>query len=654
MNADPSISPPPTFDALPLSPEVRRAIDEMGFTEPTPVQLATYEPAVSGSDLIVQARTGTGKTAAFGIPLIDRRVRPDGGAQVLILGPTRELALQSARELERIGAHKGIRTVAVYGGAPMERQVRELREGAQIISGTPGRVLDHLRRGTLHGEGLRILVLDEADKMLSMGFAKELHAIIEMLPRSRQTMLFSATIDDAVQRMVRRIMRDPVVITLSTDAVGAQGIAHYVYMVSGVGKTRDLIRILEIEDPESAIIFCNTKAVTEQLAAELQQAGFQADWLNGDLPQSEREKVLERTRRGELRYLVATDVAARGIDISRLTHVVNYDFPEQIETYVHRTGRTGRAGRTGTALSLVTPQDLGTLYYVRLAYKIFPIERSLPSEGEARTRMELDRIELLREAFANEPSEVDRAVARRLIVHDDAERIIGGLVRAFLGARGVASDVDELAAAARRARPPRPAPETSGEHAPETSGQEQHERAPDRSAPAVEGAAADAEAESADDAEARAGRRRRRRNRERTEQEGSEEPTPAQLVAAPAPSEGPPERPFEEPSCQPGPGEEATDGEPSMSTLFLNLGRRDGVRVVDIIRLFEMHAGLTKDELGRIRIRERHSFVGVPRERVEGAVQALSGRTAHDKVLVIELARAEQTRSAAPEPPVQS
>lgn len=623
----------PTFDALPLSSEVRRAIDELGFTEPTPVQVAVYEPATSGADLIVQARTGTGKTAAFGLPLVDKRIRLDAGQQALILAPTRELALQSAREIERLGKHKNVRVVAVYGGAPMERQVREIESGAQIISGTPGRVLDHLNRGTLRGEDIRILVLDEADEMLSMGFARELNAIVEHLPAARQTMLFSATLDDSVERLSQRITRDPVTITLSSDAVGALTISHFVFMISGAKKTQDLIRILEIEDPESAIIFCNTKAVTEQVAAALQHAGFQADWLNGDLPQSDREKVLLRTRRGELRYLVATDVAARGIDISHLTHVINYDFPEHIEAYVHRTGRTGRAGRTGTAISLITPQDLGALYYVRLAYKIFPVERTLPSVGEVQTRKELDRIELLAEAFSGEPSSDDRAIARRLLVHDDAERIVSGLLAAFLGSRGVDDDVEEQAAAARRARAPRQIPTKIDRHATREDGDSATEE------PASEPATAE-----------RHGRDepRRRRRRERSSPPAAEsipvtpEPkadtTLAQMVAAPAPSEGPPER-FEETVPT---GEIAAEGDPSMTTLFLNLGRRDGVRVGDILRLFETWANLTKDELGRIRIRDRHTFVGVPKERTDSVLAAFFGRSAHEKELVVEVARAEQ------------
>ncbi len=581
---------PPSFDSLALTDEVRRAIDELGFVEPTPVQVATYGPAVRGADLVVQARTGTGKTAAFGIPLVDRLVRPEGGAQVLILAPTRELALQSAREIGRIGMHKGIRTAAVYGGAPMERQVRELQEGAQIVSGTPGRVLDHLKRGTLDANGIRILILDEADEMLSMGFAKELNAIVALLPTKRQTMLFSATIDDAVERMSQRMLKDPERVSLSSDAVGAQGVTHYYYLVSGVGRTRELVRILEIEDPETAIIFCNTRAATEQVAQELKQAGFNADWLNADLPQSERENVLGRTRRGELRYLVATDVAARGIDISHLTHVVNYDFPAHVEGYVHRTGRTGRAGRTGTAISLVSPPELGSLYYLRLSYKIFPIERSLPTEGELRTRQETDRIALLSAAFPDQPGELDRAVARRLLTHPDAERLLAGLMRAFFG---VAQDVDESAAAARRDRRARPAPAPRPEPRSETKPEPRSEPRPEP-APQPERVAA-APSRAAEEA-------REDDERERVDDE---------------------------------------EGDEDAVFLYVNVGRRDGVRPGEIIRLLAEECSLDKSEVGRIRIRDRHTFVGVPREKADSIVTQLQGKSALDKELVVERARAQ-------------
>jgi ATP-dependent RNA helicase DeaD len=599
---------PPSFDDLGLTDEVRRAVDELGFASPTPVQSATYGPAVRGGDLIVQARTGTGKTAAFGLPLVDRLVRPDGGTQVLILAPTRELALQSARELGRLGVHRGVRTAAVYGGAPMEKQVRELRDGAQIVSGTPGRVLDHLKRGTLDANGIRILVLDEADEMLSMGFAKELNAIVALLPTKRQTMLFSATIDDAVERMSARMLKDPERVSLSSDAVGALGIAHYYYLVSGLGRSRDLARILEIEDPESAIIFCNTRAATEQVAQELKQAGFNADWLNADLAQSDRENVLARMRSGQLRYLVCTDVAARGIDISHVTHVVNYDFPAHVESYVHRTGRTGRAGRTGTAISLVSPPELGSLYYLRLSFRIFPVERTLPTEGELRTRLEADRIALLSEAFPREPDEMDRAVGRRLLTHPDAERLVAGLLRTFFGAQ---QDVDETAAAARRERPARPAPV----EAPPKPAKEERPR----------------KAESARPPEAKAEPRAEAKPEPKPEAKPEPKPEPAS-----APVEVADE--LEDERLAP-PDDDAGDGDAVY--VYLNVGRRDGVRPGEILRLMTEHTDLDKSEVGRIRIRDRHTFVGVPLDRADDVVTQLQGKSALDKELVAERARGQ-------------
>ncbi|MEM7448157.1 MAG: DEAD/DEAH box helicase [Myxococcota bacterium] len=546
----------PTFDKLPLTSEVRRAVNELGWLHPTPVQIETYPPAVAGTDLVVQARTGTGKTGAFGLPLVDKIVEPRNEPQALLLAPTRELALQSARELESLAAYRNLKILALYGGAPMDRQIRELKKGPQILSGTPGRVLDHILRGTLNVETIRVLVLDEADEMLSMGFARELNAILDQLPRSKQTLLFSATVDDDVQRMAQRHMNDPQFIMLSGNDIGAASILHFTYSISGLGRARDLVRILEVEDPESAIIFCNTKMETEKVASELKSSGFTSDWLNGDLPQSEREKVMARTRSGEIRYLVATDVAARGIDVSHLTHVINYMLPEAPAQYIHRTGRTGRAGRTGTAISLVSPRELGALYYIRLQYKIFPAERSLPSEGEAQTRIEMDRICMLTQAFPNQPSELDAALARRLQTHRDAERILGGLLSAFFGE---AEDVDEVAAAARRAR--------------------------------VEPACGD-------DAETRS--------------EEHQEP------------------------------KEILDKETvSREKLFLNLGRRDGLRPQALGRFVEEHTGITRAQIRSIRIKDTHSFFEVPRELADDVVGALRGRLYAKRNVEIDYARSE-------------
>jgi len=280
---------PPTFDVLPLSAETRATLARMGYVHPTPVQRAVFEPASHGKDLVVQARTGTGKTAAFGLPIIEHLIRRSQSAvQTLCLCPTRELALQVAGELERLGEGRQIKPVAIYGGAPMGRQIESLRAGAQVVVGTPGRVLDHIRRKTLSTATIRSLVLDEADEMLSMGFERELNAILDALPRDRQTLLFSATVPPDIERIARDRLRHPEFITLSSDAVGALSISHFVYFLLE-DKLGALLRILETENPESAILFCNTKAETESLAAALQKSGYDADWLNGDLPQNERE-----------------------------------------------------------------------------------------------------------------------------------------------------------------------------------------------------------------------------------------------------------------------------------------------------------------------------------------------------------------------------
>jgi len=604
----------PTFDAIPLSPQVRRAIDELGFSTPTPVQRAAFEPASLGNDLIVQSRTGTGKTLAFGLPLVDRLVREGHGLQALILAPTRELALQSQRSLESIGKYKNLRTVAVYGGAPMERQVAALKQGAEIVSGTPGRVLDHIKRGTLDPSGIRVLVLDEADEMFSMGFAKELNAIMDALPTNRQLLCFSATLDGNVQRMAERRMTEPQFIALSSDQVGAASISHFFYMVMG-DKLGALIRVLEVEDPESAIIFCNTKAETETVARHLCAAGFNADWLNGDLPQNEREKIMKATREGKLRYMVATDVAARGIDISHLTHVINFGFPESAEQYVHRTGRTGRAGRTGTAISVLGPSNLGALYYLRLTFKIFPIERSLPSATEAKTRQEADRLALLTEAFKDGAIDEHRETVRRLLTHADAERVMTGLVRAFFAS--IASDLDETAAASRRERSIPPPADV------------ELESASDDVVEAIESTI-----ESTTEAN---GRRRRRRRRGGREAQGA---TAADAPDAQADEPSEPQVELAEPEpLSAGLPEEPPPELENIVTLYFNVGKRDGLEPRDLADLLTTSCALSDEDIGRVRVKDRHTFVGVPTERADGIIAALEGQLIRSRSLHVERAR---------------
>lgn len=448
-----SSSAPPTFDVLPLSHEVRKAVDALGYTHPTPVQRAVFDSVAAGKDVVVQARTGTGKTAAFGLPVVDRIVDVERKKpQVLVLCPTRELALQIHRELELLGKFRGVSAAAIYGGAAINPQIDAIASGVHIIAGTPGRVLDHLERGTLKAKSITALVLDESDEMLSMGFLPQITKIMEQLPAGHQTLLFSATLPPDVKRIADSRLKAPEFITLSGDHVGALSIEHYVYRSTG-RKAEELVQLVEIENPESAIIFCNTRDQTKTLATALQKQGYAADWLNADLSQKDREKVMSATREGRLRFLVCTDVAARGIDISHLTHVINADFPESTENYVHRTGRTGRAGRTGTALSLITPQDVGNLYMLRLTYKIFPVERDLPRPLELRTRRETDLVQFLAQAFSTSVlGQTDRSLAKRVLSSDQAELIVAGLLADHLGAHPQAGDT--AGALRREALPP--------------------------------------------------------------------------------------------------------------------------------------------------------------------------------------------------------
>ncbi|MEM9195439.1 MAG: DEAD/DEAH box helicase, partial [Myxococcota bacterium] len=526
----------------------------------------------------------------------------------------------------------GIQTTAVYGGAPMGKQIAAIEAGAEVISGTPGRVLDHLRRGTLDPSTLRVLVLDEADEILSMGFAKELNAILELLPETRQTLLFSATVDNDVQRVADRHMKDPEFVSLSSDQVGATTISHYAYFVPGTGRGSDLVRILEIEDPESAVIFCNTKVETERVASQLQVEGFNADWLNGDLPQSEREKVMARTREGALRYLVATDVAARGIDISHLSHVINYTFPAAVEQYIHRTGRTGRAGRTGTAISLVSPQELGALYYLRLQYKIFPVERTLPSASEARTRVEADRIVLLQAAFGGQPGELDLAVARRLLTHPSAERILAGLLQSFFGAQG--EDVDDQAATMRRARRPEPVkPPAKAEARRSRPKRTEPKRKASNGTGAPSPARGDQRADdSTDDSTDDSANRRPDERADHRADGGVDEETVDTDTFARVPEATPPEATA---------GDSRTEGseDDGMTRLYLNVGRRDGARAGELARFIRSTASIERGDIGRIRVRDKHTFIQVRSELVDQVVDSLNGKIFEDREVRLEPAK---------------
>ncbi|HEU4578036.1 MAG TPA: DEAD/DEAH box helicase [Polyangiaceae bacterium] len=674
---------------------MRSAVADLGYVHPTPVQRAVFESAARGKDLVVQARTGTGKTAAFGLPLVDRIVRRKVKAvQALALCPTRELALQVTRELEALGKNTGVSVLPIYGGAPMPKQIEGLKQGAQILVGTPGRVLDHLRRKTLDPSKIRVLVLDECDEMLSMGFLPQILDIWNQLPKELQVLLFSATVPRPVLRVADSRLREPEFITLSGDQIGALEIEHFVYISQG-DKLQELLRILQSEAPESAIIFCNTRDDTQRVAQELQRAGYRADWLNADLSQKEREAVMAATREGRLPFLVCTDVAARGIDISHLTHVINFDFPEATENYVHRTGRTGRAGRMGTAISLVSPSSIGNLYYLRLEYKIHPIERQLPSERELKTRAETDTVLQLAGRFTS-AREAERSLVRRLLTHERAETIIAGLLREHLAANGT-----ELPGAPRVRSPRQLVPPPPEVRAPRSEKQPRTERLAAIAAERSEEPAADRsrrrgprevegrgprEADVARASEARAtreldaerpgpatergrppepptlARRRARPARPalgdagiRYEVRSVSDADLAGLVPSPAASNHAPV-PESSPSSSEGvtevrPDDSRTEAAVSGSRgwdgpideAFVNVGKDDGVRTSDVQQALNS-AGVSEDDTAYVRIRQRHTFIGVRQGLLERVVTGLSGQTIAQREVEAQPARPRQAR----------
>lgn len=349
--------PAPGFRVLGLSEAVMRAVIEAGFEAPTPIQEQAIPILLRGGDLIGQAQTGTGKTAAFALPLGDRLDPSQSHTQAIVMLPTRELCIQVAQEMHNLTKYRRLRVTPVYGGQPIDRQFRALASGAHIVVGTPGRVLDHLRRGTLKLDQVRMVVLDEADEMLNMGFVEDVEEILKSAPATRQTALFSATLPPRIAALARDYLRDPLRVTIESKRRTVAQVAQSYYEIAPSQKIEALSRILDMESPGSTILFCRTRRDVDDLGEALQTRGYEAETLHGDMNQTARDRVMSRFRSGQADLLIATDVAARGLDIDQVTHVINYDIPWDVESYIHRIGRTGRAGRSGEAITLISPRE---------------------------------------------------------------------------------------------------------------------------------------------------------------------------------------------------------------------------------------------------------------------------------------------------------
>ena len=451
------------FAALGLPETLVRAVASVGYETPSPIQSATIPPLLAGRDVLGQAQTGTGKTAAFALPILARLDPAASAPQALVLAPTRELAIQVAEAFQRYAAHiPGFHVLPIYGGQSYGPQLGGLRRGTHVVVGTPGRVIDHLKRGSLDLSALRFLVLDEADEMLRMGFIDDVEAVIEKTPPTRQTALFSATMPPPIRRIADRYLRDPTAITIEAKTRTATNVRQRYWLVSGLHKLDALTRILEAEPFEAMIVFTRTKQATEELADRLAARGFAAAAINGDIEQKIRERTIGRLREGSIDILVATDVAARGLDVERVSHVLNYDIPYDPESYVHRIGRTGRAGRSGEAILFVTPRERNMLRVIERATRQ-PVEAmtvpSVEAVNDRRIVRFMQKITATREAGGLEPFE--RLVESYERDHDvPAREIAAALAKLAHGNKPLLLEASEPRAHVERReeRPDRDAP----------------------------------------------------------------------------------------------------------------------------------------------------------------------------------------------------
>ena len=558
----PEATPGTTFADLGLREELLQALSGLGYEEPTPVQREAILPLVAGRDLVGQAATGTGKTAAFALPLLQRLPATGRGRapSALVLVPTRELAIQVAEAVERYGAGLGARVLAVYGGQAIQGQLKELQRGVDVVVATPGRALDHLRRGSLALDELRTVVLDEADEMLDMGFAEDLEAILEATPSERQTALFSATLPPRIARIARQHLKDPVRLevaretTQEDEAARVRQVAH---VVARAWKTEALRRVLDVEAPTAAIVFARSRGEVDDLAEALSSKGRRAEALHGGLSQDQRDRVMARLRSGTAQLLVATDVAARGLDVDILTHVINYDVPAAPESYVHRIGRVGRGGREGVAITLAEPREQRMLGVIeKTTRQPLPVE-PLPTVADLRRR----RLERTRSALLLALEEEDLSGYRDLVASLTGEHDAVDVAAAALHLLGSASgdgtaDVEIPVAAARADRPARSAPGGS--------------RGEGKRAPAAAG--------------------------------------------APSAGRG---QPWGKSGKRSLPGE--------TTRLWIGLGKTTGVRPQDLVGAIANESSLSGKQIGAIQVSERFSLVEVPASSADDVVEALRG-----------------------------
>jgi ATP-dependent RNA helicase DeaD len=588
------------FAALGLSPELVATLSALGYEEPTPIQQEAIPAILDGRDVLGQAATGTGKTAAFALPMIQRlsaKDRPRGSISALVLVPTRELAMQVAEAAHKYGRSRGVSVLPIYGGQSMEQQLRALKRGVDVVVATPGRATDHIRRRTLKLDAVQMVVLDEADEMLDMGFAEDLEAVLSATPADRQTALFSATLPPRIARMAEAHLRDPLRISIAKEKLAAGAmpkVRHLAYIVPRAHKLAALGRVLDVEGPEAALVFCRTRHEVDELTESLNGRGYRAESLHGGMSQDQRDRVMKKFRGGSAELLIATDVAARGLDISHLTHVVNYDVPTSAEVYVHRVGRTGRAGREGVAITLLEPREHRMIRNIEHVMKQ-PIEvGTVPSVADLRAR----RLELTRGSLYEVLTEGDfdhfRVAVESLAAEFDVMDIAAAAMK--LAHKAVASEGDEEEI---------PTVVTRG------GGERTTRDRNDRSA---------------------AKPSRAERTREGARERG-ERPTRPERDRA-RPSRDDEERAFGGTSPK---GERTSRkrGSADMARVFVGAGRKLKVRPADLVGAIIGEAGLESRSIGAIEIGDRFSIVEVPDDQADHVISALSRTTIRGKSVTV-------------------
>jgi ATP-dependent RNA helicase DeaD len=632
MSRDPEASGegPASFHDLALSEPVLRALADVGYESPSPIQAATIPVLLSGADMLGQAQTGTGKTAAFALPALSRIDLSLHDPQVLVLVPTRELALQVAEAFQRYAAHlPGFHVLPIYGGQSYQPQLNALRRGVHVVVGTPGRVIDHMNRGTLKLSGLTLLVLDEADEMLQMGFVDAVESILEKTPPLRQVALFSATLAAPIRRIAQRHLRAPVEVTIKSSTSTATNIRQRYWVVSGVHKLDALTRILEAETFDGMLVFTRTKQSTVELAEKLEARGFAAAPLNGDIPQALRERTVARLKSGQIDILVATDVAARGLDVERIGHVVNYDVPYDTESYVHRIGRTGRAGRNGEAILFIAPRERNMLRAIERATRQSIEAMNLPSVDAVNAR----RIARFKERVAEILAEGGTAVYRPVLEEIERETgvplldIAAALATMAQGSTPLLLAARGESAAGDRAPPPKPRP------APVI---EPRSEPPQRSAAPV----------------APTGRTTPTAVSTPTTPTAQALPRSESSDAAPPgrrPPVGRPQRPAPAAPRSGPPGDapvRARSAAAAMETFRLEVGAAHGIKPGHIVGAIANEAGIEGTHIGRVDIREDFSYVDLP----EGMPKPIFKELQKVRVVGREL-RISRVTAKAPKPP---